>query len=646
MQRITSYILFICLSSAVAHAQVTSFSKNNVKSLVLRLEKQAEDPAVTRVQLIDRATGKKKLLELKQVRSGKWWGGTYSLHSGEGDGKNVDFSFQNPTTQTPYQMLPVNVGGKQVLIMFQTSEAAEQFAKRHLKNGQITDVLQAPAALSDQDRVQAELKEAEKRAMALAEQERLSAEQRAQKGRQALALLDKADQLYRKEQYEDALESYEKAIQFDPSLDAAYYKYGVSLYKTDQFEKSLTMLGMSETGAENPLEKEYFVALNYVKLKKMDEAVEKLHDIKDENDPVLSSLSAYLAGDILFQQEKYSEAKSNFEYVLDNSQNPELDKAAEAKVEEIDRIVSFQASQKEFLRYSLFAGLSYDQNILNQIQQGQPTDNAGYRLSYGTSLIGYFYRTYKTEFTGQLAFLDMYSMDTKFKGNRTLQSADPQVLAISLPFRTQFALGQKAFSWSLSPSTTSVTMDPDQTTRRRIIQSNTVDTELSFPYAGLWISSLRGQYNQDTSYIEVTDEDENLSGTRTTFGTTQTRILDPRTGKTLGVDLSFAKNAAKGKNNNNDKMTVGLLYQFPISFWAMQSNAKLEYMTLKYPNNSNQRSDSATSASLGLAKSFKNGISLSASYQYTANTSNVENYRYNKSLISTMFSYSGAFSRK
>lgn len=635
----------LAFSSSV-FAQVNSFTKSNVKSIVLRLERKQEDPATARIQVFDRVTSSTKTLELKQVRSGKWWGGTYSLQSGEGQGKDVDFTFLHPTTRVQYKLLPLVVGQKQVVVMFETLESAEAFKNKHLKDGKFAEALGADRKIEDKDRVYDELREAERRAMALAAQERLSEEQRAAKARQALSLLNNADRLYQKEQYEDALEAYEKAIQFDPSLDKAYYRYGVSLYKTENFEKSLTFLNLAEGGIDNPIEKEYYLGLNKMRLQKLDEAVGHFHYVKDENDPKLSPMAAFLAGNILFQTEKYEESKSNFEFVLDNSQDPELDRAAEAKIEEIDRILQFQASQKEYLRYSVFTGLGYDSNILNQIQQGTPTDNAGYRLNYGLSLQGKFYQTYRTDFSGVLSFSDTYSMDKNFKSSRSLQTADPQVLMIGLPFRTQFALAKRPMVWSLTPSTTSITMDPDQTSRRRIIQSTTLDTDLNFPWSGHWLSGIRGQYNQDTSYLEVTDEDENLSSTRTTFGTTQTRILDARVGKSIGLDLAYAKTAAKGKNSSNDRTTIGLLYNYPIKWGEMQGNVKLEYMTLKYPTNSNNRSDTATSASLGVAKSFKSGLSLSGGYQYTANTSNVETYKYNKSIFNVMLSYSGAFSRK
>ena len=640
------YVLFFLFSYLPAFSQVGNFSKKNVKYVVLRLEKKPEDPPTARIQVLDALTSTTKTLELKQVRSGKWWGGTYSLESGQGPGRDVDLSFVHPTSRVQYKLVPLVVAAKQVVVMFDTLENAEAFRSKYLKNNSANSLLDIKNSITDADRVQDELREAEKRAMALAAQERLSEEQQAAKARKALSLIGQADRLYQKEKYEDALEVYEKAIQFDPGLDKAYYKYGVSLYKTENFEKSLTMLNLAQQGVDNPLEKDYYLGLNKMRLKKFDEALDHFHYVKDENDPQLSPMAAYLAGNILYQLERYEEAKTDFEFVLDNSQQPELDNEAEARIEEIDRILQFQASQKEYLRYSIFTGVAYDTNILNQIQQGTPTDNAGYRSNYGLSLAGKFYQSHKTEFSGSLSFSDTLSMDKNLKNSRALQVADPQVLLLSLPYRTQFSVGKRSFFGALTPSSTSITMDPDQTSRRRIIQSNTLDADLSFPLFGPWMSGIRAQYNQDTSFLEVTDDDEDLSSTRTTIGTTQTRVLDARSGRSVGVDLAHSITTAKGKNNSNHRTILGLLYNAPLPWTEMQGYAKIEYMSLKYPANSNERSDSATSASFGVARTFKNGISLTGGYQYTSNSSNVESYKYNKSLVSLMVSFSGALSKK
>lgn len=630
-----------------AMGQARSLKKPGIKSLTIRLEKPRDESRTTQIRVIDRGLNKTTTIELREVKSGKWWGGTYSVESTADQGREVDLQFIRSYSKEVYPLLFSSVADKRVVLLFQSQDSADTFFKANARKK--VQVKRPKPVIEEKNSTQElnelELKAAEARALDLKNFEGLSQAERESRSREALTLLNSANELYSKLQYDGAAENYAKAKALDPTSDEAYYKYGVSLYKTEKYLESIAMLSVGEAGASSRVERDYYLALNHLKLKETGRALDLFHNVKDENDSDISPMAAFLAGNILLQQQKYKDAKADFEFVLDTSKSPELDVEAEKLIDEINRIESFLASQKEYLRYSIFTGISYDENILNFAESDQPLGASGYRGSYGVSFLGKIYQTYKSDLSLQLAFSDIYTWDTQFKPSRTLQTADPQALSISLPFRTQFQLGQNQWVWSVQPATTSVVMDVDATRRRRILQSGTLDTDLAFSWSPSWLSAMRLQVNQDTSFMESA-EDDNQSSLRTRVGTTQTKIIDPKFGKTLGFDLDFAKTAARGKNNTNNRWDTALTYGFPLGWGELQSNLKVGFASLKYPHNPNQRDDAITSFGIGTAKTFKSGLGISLSLQHLKNSSNVTNYTYDKTLVSTLLTYTGSFSRK
>lgn len=499
------------------------------------------------------------------------------------------------------------------------------------------------AKKQEEERMSLEAQEALRREALLRQQQAMSAELQNKRKEKAAQLIAQASSFYARSQYDQASQLFAEAVELDPGNGRAYYQYGVSLYKTNQNNKSLAVLAMAEGGPQSAAEHNYYVALNHLKLQETDKALDKFRYVRDENDPQLSPTASFLAGNLEFQKEQYAEARKSFNYTLDQSKDPEMDRQSEDMLEQIDQIENYNASAKDKLSYALNLGASYDGNVLNIAKQNITTDVEAYRLSYGGSLTYKLFQSFKTEWSAVVAASDIYSVDKAMTANATLQAADPLVYSLSSPFRTQFSTKSKNFLLNVTPTFSLLTMNVENNERKPILQSATLGTDVSFQIAPTWMSTYKLEFNQDNSFLSsATDDDQ--TALRTTGGMTQTKLLDPKATRTLAGDLGYISNQARGKNNNYVKTLLGLTFSFPAPS-KFVGTVRAELASQKYTDNTNERLDTTYTLTLGAVKSLKKNLSVNFNMQMVGNSSNVDANRYDKFLLSSLLTYTGSLIR-
>ncbi|MFN8943808.1 MAG: tetratricopeptide repeat protein, partial [Pseudobdellovibrionaceae bacterium] len=485
----------------------------------------------------------------------------------------------------------------QRIVMFDDQISAMTYADEpanmvRLEESQLQEWLRMRSQLIEKKRLYTESEFALEREKNRSEFEKLNPKKKIEREKAAVAAVVQGETAYREEKYELAAESFKKSIDLDPNKDRVYYKYGVTLYKKNEFIDSLSAFSLAEGDVENKAEYYYYMGLNNMKLKDLEKSFENFRIARDENDSSVSPMSAFLAGNIAYQNKKYDDAKEDFQYCLDNSQDVAMDKQAELMLEQIDQAEAFIKSTKQIFRYSLYAGYSLDQNILNiSQQQGTPTDSAGYRLNYGVTGYLKLRQTTASELGLQASYSDTYSTDTSFEATNTLQAADPLLLNVGLPYRQNFLALDKQMIWSISPSISTVTMNAQAQGREKILDSKTLDTDLMFQTTPKLISAYRMQINVDESFLSSNGTDDDQAATRVTLGTNQSYLLDSNGSQMLAGDLSIIQNSAKGKNNTYDKQVISLLYGFPVPS-NINGSVKAEFATAGYKLNPNDRTDS------------------------------------------------------
>ncbi len=499
--------------------------------------------------------------------------------------------------------------------------------------------------IQEQARVSFEVQEALKREELLKQQQAQSEEAKRLAKAKAKELASIAETKYKEEKYQEASDAFQKAYELDPDNDKFLYKYGVSLYKVGNYNKSLSILSLAEDGDQSRLEQLYYVSLNHMKLKEFDKALDGFNDLQEEKDPTLSPTAAFFAGTIEFQKAAYPKAKERFQYVMDNSQDQKLDKQAEAKIEEIDRIEAFLESQREILKYNLYAGLQYDGNVLNISTQNLATNSEAYRLMYGGSLSYYYFRTMNSKYAAELSVADMYSVDKTFKADATIQAADPLQYGLRLPINYNYSLFSKALTSNVSPYYMMLNMSDDGGARKLILASTGLALDTQIEHSAGKYHILKLDYVVDKSSLVVASTDDDQSAKRLSLNYNWLMMLNTVGNKSFLADVGTVSNKSDGKNNNYSKTIFSGTYSFP---WSTKygGSARLDYTDLKYPDNSNLRKDTIYGLTIGATQELSKTKNIGLSFSYLMNNSNVDSYKYNKMLVGFTYGFSGNYLRK
>lgn len=459
----------------------------------------------------------------------------------------------------------------------------------------------------------------------------------------AAQLAESALKQYKLRNYKVAESQFTESLKLNPTDAMIRYYLAICYYQNKQYDRSLALLALSEGANYNYAEYNYYTGLNQLKLKNYPKALESFDDAKEENDTDYSGPAAFFAGHIYFQKENYSLARQNFEFTIDQSKNPKMDRESEQMLEKIDTIENFRNQINEPFRYTFFAGFGYDSNVLNISTENLATDLVAYRMLYGASANYKFLYDYKNDFSIDLAASDYYSLDSKFKSNATIQSADPLQLSAGLPYHHRFEFGPRIITVGLFPSYQALYMNIDSGgSRKKILDSSIIGTDVSFAVSATYFSRFFLEYAIDKSSIEVASPENAASAKKISLLTTQTFLAASSDKKTYLLDLGYIINEADGDNTDYNKLTAALTFTRS-GVWKALNFARLDYAHYSYPHISTNRSDKVGILTLGLTKELTKKLSLTLSALYTMSTSNIDSYKYNKFGAQSLLTYSGAF---
>lgn len=504
---------------------------------------------------------------------------------------------------------------------------------------------QVAAAAVQVARKSIEDEEKTKQASLLAEQGALAEKEKTRRVEKAKVIAAEAMEEYKKSNFVQAEKLFNLAVELDPSNSAFYYQYGVTLYKNENYNKSVVILGLAKGDDINETEKSYFLALNHMKLGEQDQAVTMLDQVTAKNDKTLSPPAAFYSGVIRYQKEDFDKSKANFEYVLDNSQEPEMDKQAENYIEQIANILIFKkAASKKFI-LTLYGGLTYDSNILylsSSTQSNLPSGLEGYRWSYGTSLEYRPIYTQTNEFSAILGLSDMYSEDKNFQPSSSFQNTDPLDMTIATPYRYKGTAFGRAYQMTLTPMYENIHMNIDgEGARESITDSEILKNDHTFAMSENWFSTYSIELRHDQSYVSASSSDSQTEN-RVTLTTQQTRFIDSK--KTQGVIGTFAlsQNNAEGENQTYSRFDLGASYYAP-SWWNSTWTTALYYYNANYTKHLTGRKDNDYNFNLGWNKSLTERLSLNLIFSYTNNNSTDATSKYDKFTVMSGLTWVGAF---
>lgn len=662
MKRITLFLLVSVFSSFV-FAKENKISQS--QAIMVELRDAAGEAEEQTIRVKELESGKITQLTLSKDPSiPQVWSGYFVIQFFKGDTSTKTLDFQTQSGESFNAAISQDKAVQKVtlfktpeeLALYEASLAEEkqkiaekQIAKQIqvakpknaailINKEKVEQLVRQQGRLQEATQMSLEEAQAKKRMALIEQQQKMSEEAKKKKKADAAEIVKKADALYASKDYTGAEKLYSQATDLDPTEESYLYRYGVSLYKIGNYNKSLATLSLADVDQEQAIEKDYYIALNNLKLKNYDKALKQLVEIREENSPDFSPIASFFAGNIEVQQQKFPEARKSMEYVLDNSKDPKLDKSAEAMLEEIDRMESYYESKKEKYRFSVFGGLLYDTNVLNTAENYAATDTKAWRLYYGASALAIFYRTMTSDFGAKLSYSDYYSMDTNFQKNGDIQSADTMEVGITLPYHLDFKSGKRDFNLEVVPGYKNTYIPNTNGVREVAIKSTELSTTLSSPMKQDLYLSGRLDLGSDQNFLESATGDDDLSATRYGLTLIPTQMLDLKGEKNLTGEFGYLYNNAVGKNNRYSKISLAATVSYP-TYFKGTSSLRADYAIQDYKDASTPRKDTNISLTAGYTKDLNKQWNMLLSLQATTASSDVDIYKYNKYLVTSLFTY-------
>lgn len=494
----------------------------------------------------------------------------------------------------------------------------------------------------ESERKKMEEEEARKAEELKKKQAAATAAEKERRKKEAKDLAEKAMGFYRLDRFAEAETLFQKSIELDPENQTYYFQYGVCQYQSQRYNRSLAILALAKEGGFDPVERDYYVALNYLKLKQNAAAYKGFIEVKNKNNKIMSPAAAFFAGVIDFQSENYDSSKLLFEYVIDSSSDSQLDAQAESYLEQIANLRQFEEMQKKKFLITANLGLMYDSNILAMDPAQTNLDLAGIRWSYGGSVE---YRpVYKMnhEFSAVLAVNDLYSLDKTLKASADLQNADPLVLSVSLPYVFKTTAFERPYRLSLIPAYEAVQMNLDREgSRENIVNSGVLTLAQTLVATEKWFSNLNLEYRSDRSQVTSADDD-NQSATKASVFTSQTVFTDSKNSQAWTFDLGYANNNAQGVNQKYTRVDAALGYFMPI-YNTTTGSARLSYYGSNYGQHLVGRTDTNMGLSLSSRTPLSDILSWNNSLSYNKNTSTQTTSSYDRWVLGTTFSWNQSF---
>lgn len=413
----------------------------------------------------------------------------------------------------------------------------------------------------------------------------------------------------------------------------------IDQHNSSQYKSAIkTLLSVKNNREQFPIWY-YYYGLNLARIQRYDLALKSFQIFIKKSQVSKTAKAYYYTGLIQFQQRQYDQAINSLQLALDVSRDPKLDVSIDNMVDKAIRYQNYYENSKR-THLSFLLGYAYDTNTINLARSAFDVDLAGHVLNYGVSLAHKFVDQYSFVFEPNVAVLDSYTLDSRFKGNSTLQSSDALQLLLSLPVKFFFENEKNPSQYNLSLNAYSVYLPITSTKRELSISSVYLKGDVMIPLGGAY--SLRNALTvaSDKSVGHSSDEDD-ASGLRVEFLSSLYQSLSDR-GNSVYYKAGADVANTKGINTRYKKYKVGLGYVWP-SWGETVSNVGLDYSHLSYSDRTVKRSDNQYSLAYAVSKSFASASSLGLLLEAVQNSSNSDLNKYNDYNIGLQYSKSFGF---
>jgi hypothetical protein len=489
------------------------------------------------------------------------------------------------------------------------------------------------AARAASERARLEQLEAKRLEDLIAKQAAMSAQAKAAEKQKAQALGEEALKLYQESDFAGARAKFDQAVELDPENKVFYFQYGVSLYKTGDFNRALVMLRLANAPSVNKVERSYFMGLSHFRLKETDQSYKSFEEVIASKDETMGPSARFYQGVILFEKEDWAKSQEAFQNVLDTSNDAKLDERADAYIDQILRAQQYEKERSQKWTLGASIGEMFDSNVLlisnSQRDSGVATNTQGWRsLLAGTARYRPIYEeTY--ELAAQMDLVTLYTLDKSFKSTDSLRNLDPTIATLQVPWTHKGTLFGRGHKLEIAPGYETTFMSLEDNKSKAILNSALLGVSNLFVMNEKWFSTFLVGIRADHSNLNSSVGDDDSSALRVTFGTSNLILLNDHKDRMLLAEGGLTLNQAEGKNAVYNRFDLGVGYVRPWR-WESTVNFKLGYFLLQYPQADQKRTDNSLTLSVGLSRKLTDIWSAGFLAAYNLNNSNQDANNYDK----------------
>ena len=387
-------------------------------------------------------------------------------------------------------------------------------------------------------------------------------------------------------QFKQSMENFFKASDLIPDSEDTYEQYGISLHRDKKYNQSIVILELSKPSANRINEKNFYLGLNHFQLKDYPEAVKYFDMVLKTGDKTFGPTAAFYKGSALIEMGEYEKSKVAFQYVLDNSNNPEMDKRAEKYIEySLDR-KRLEEKRANWFFIDGVLGLIYDSNIVlandQARDQGTVTNENGWRtlLQVAPRVRPYYSDSDEISVAADITYLK--SFDEGFGSNPTAETADPLLYAVKVPWTHRGTLDGKGYFFDLIPSFETIIMDLDGTGSATITDSIKLAFNNTLVVNKNWIA--KGDWFFSSNDSNILGDERSADSSAGGLKLSSIFILNKDLEQYLIPDFGYQINDAKGSTFAFNRIDLGVTYTQAV-FGDFTWNNRFAYFLANYESN-------------------------------------------------------------
>lgn len=438
---------------------------------------------------------------------------------------------------------------------------------------------------------------------------------------------------YRAGRFAEARKQFESSIELDPSNRTYYFQYGVTLYKLDDFNRAIVYFDLADSKLVDAAERDFYRGLCFYRLRDSVAALDAFKRVAELKDLEISPSARFYSGLIHFERRRWEASRTEFQAVLDESNDPVLDQRAEGYIEQALRMQQIETERaRRWTLVGTFGGM-YDDNVLltsdSDRDRGVATNSAAWRaLLQGTAKYRAIYED-TSEWAIQLDAMTMYSVDKDLQTSQSISNSDATIAGITFPWTYKGVVKGRGYKLDVIPGVETTYMSIENNEWKSIYNSYILNFQNLFVMSETWFTNLNIDLRQDVSGLSAStgDDDSTAFKSKVTWANINIPFEDKR--QLILSDLAYTNNSSLGKNSMFNRFDLGVGYIRPW-LWETTFSSKLSYFLLDYPQNASDRSDNNITLMLGLSRKISEKLTTGLSASYSINNSNVEVNQYKK----------------